>query len=45
MGKKTKNSNFTARSFFCHADTHCVEMRVRSFVRWQLAGLCFHSDM
>ena len=33
------------RVFFCHADTHCVEMRVRSFVRWQLAGLCFHSDM
>ena len=25
--------------------THDVEMRVRSFVRSQLAGLCFHSDM
>lgn len=45
MGKKNQEFKFYRAFFFCHADTHCVEMRVRSFVRWQLAGLCFHSDM
>ena len=37
-----EHSNFTA--FFVLV-THDVEMRVRSFVHSQLAGLCFHSDM